>query len=134
MAQNTREKPFLHFSAFFLDLSDREFAYFRLSAILLPFVRRRSESIFQFQVVRPSNILILFARSKIGEVSVQLKKSVGLTGKPIWKRNQQHGNVWLRAHVTIEKPDDVATYSLAFEAVVGKGMKQRHLANRPAVF
>ena len=41
----------------------------------------------------------------------------------MWKRDQQHGNVWLKAHLTIPKSDNIPNYRLAFEATVGKGYK-----------
>ncbi len=60
---------------------------------------------------------------EIGELNLKRKKSSdGLVqDQPIWRRNQQHGNIWLRAHVTVESFTEA--YSFVFEAVVGKGYK-----------
>jgi hypothetical protein len=51
-----------------------------------------------------------------------MKSSDGLVqDQPIWRRNQQHGNIWLRAHVSVEPFTE--PYSFVFEAVVGRGSK-----------
>ena len=60
---------------------------------------------------------------EIGQLNVQLKTPAGLTGNPIWKRTTQHGNLWLKGHVTIPPAANFATYQIAFEAIVGKGKK-----------
>jgi len=62
---------------------------------------------------------------QIGELNVQLQTSFGLTGKPIWRRDQQHGNVWLRAHVKLSPANitNIANYRIAIEGIVGKGFK-----------
>jgi hypothetical protein len=58
---------------------------------------------------------------KIGEINVQLLTPIGLTGNPIWKRNTQHGNIWLKAHVTLTNSTNIPNYRIVFEAIVGNG-------------
>lgn len=43
---------------------------------------------------------------------------MGLTAQPLWQRNEQHGNVWLRAHVNLQS-QNVPEYQIVFEAVAG---------------
>lgn len=45
----------------------------------------------------------------------------GLSDSPLWRRDTQHGDVWLRAHVTLAAQTSIPNYNLVFEAVVGKG-------------
>ena len=60
--------------------------------------------------------------SKIGEFNVQLfVPGVGLIGRPLWVRNRQLGNVWLRGHVTIPRSESFSAYSLVFEGIIGQG-------------
>ena len=60
---------------------------------------------------------------EIGQLNIQLNTPGGLTGNPIWQRTTQHGNLWLKAHVTIPPAGNFATYQIAFEAIVGKGKR-----------
>ena len=52
-----------------------------------------------------------------------MKTPIGLTGNPLWKRDTQHGDLWLQAYVTIPKSTSIPSYRIAFEAIVGKGYK-----------
>jgi hypothetical protein len=38
-------------------------------------------------------------------------------------RDQQHGNVWLKAHVTLRPNTNLTSYKLVFEAMIGNGIK-----------
>jgi hypothetical protein len=58
---------------------------------------------------------------KIGEVNLKLQTPNGLNPNPLWQRNKQHGNVWLRAHLTLPAQASIPSYNLVFEAIVGKG-------------
>ena len=68
-----------------------------------------------------------------------------MTGNSIWKRNQQHGNIWLKAHITsyyifisiiilfvfnlfifhltVPVSSNIQNYRIAIEAIVGKGAR-----------
>jgi hypothetical protein len=52
-----------------------------------------------------------------------LQTPIGLTGNPLWKRTGQHGNVWLKAHLTLPIDSKIPNYRIAIEAIVGKGNK-----------
>ena len=52
-----------------------------------------------------------------------MKTPIGLTGNPIWKRNIQHGDLWLKAHLTIPISENVPNYRIVFEAILGSGYK-----------
>lgn len=47
--------------------------------------------------------------------------SLSLNQIQLWKRNEQHGRVWLKAHVNIQQSIGLKSYNLIFEAIIGKG-------------
>ena len=47
---------------------------------------------------------------------------VGLIERPLWLRNRQLGNLWLRGHATIPPSESFSSYSVVFEGIVGKGI------------
>jgi len=53
-----------------------------------------------------------------------LQTAIGLTGNPLWKRTGQHGDIWLKAHLTLPiVSSNIPNYRIAIEAIVGKGKK-----------
>lgn len=61
---------------------------------------------------------------EIGELNVQLYlNGIGASQNPIWKRDKQHGNVWLKGHVTIPASNAYQNYRIVFEGIVGKGYR-----------
>ena len=61
-------------------------------------------------------------QKQVGEVNIQIQTPLGLTGQVLWKRNTQHGNAWLRAHVTLPPAKQfVLNYRVAIEAVAKGG-------------
>ena len=60
---------------------------------------------------------------EIGDLSLKLVTPFGLSNRPIWQRNIQHGNIWLKAHITLTKQPDIRYYRLLFEGVVGRGSR-----------
>ena len=63
--------------------------------------------------------------AKIGQINVQLLADNGpdknSTSETIWKREKQRGNVWLKAHLTLEPSTSRLRYYIVIEGVVGKG-------------
>ncbi|CAF0741650.1 unnamed protein product, partial [Brachionus calyciflorus] len=56
----------------------------------------------------------------IGELNVKLMTSLGLQDQALWTRNDQHGNVWLKAHLNLNPLPNNLEYKIVFEAVAGK--------------
>ncbi|CAF0741635.1 unnamed protein product, partial [Brachionus calyciflorus] len=54
----------------------------------------------------------------IGELNIKILTPVGLTTEPIWKRTEQHGNLWLKGHVNLQS-QNVPEYQIVFEAIAG---------------
>jgi hypothetical protein len=59
-------------------------------------------------------------KKKIGEINLRILTPVGLTNDKLWKRDFQHGDVWVKAHIDLNPNTNLSSYKLVFEALVGK--------------
>ncbi len=68
-----------------------------------------------------SLLYLIIINFKIGELNVQLLLADDLKTQPLWIRNTQHGDLWLRASVTIPKSSPASAFRIVFEGIVGSG-------------